>query len=85
MKLGRQWDERLKIWDEAFEANLYKPLGEIELSGFTTREQLTPEQAGKQSFRSFPKGTTWGEKWEYGWFRTEVTLPEEAEGKRIML
>lgn len=85
MKLGRQWDERLKIWDEAFEANLYKSLGEIELYGFTTREQMTQEQAGKQSFRPFPKGTSWGEKWEYGWFRTEVTLPEEAEGKRIML
>lgn len=85
MKLGRQWDERLKIWDEAFGANLYKPLGEIELSGFTAGEQLTPEQAGEQPFRPFPKGTLWGEKWEYGWFRAEVTLPDEAEDKRIML
>ena len=85
MKLGRQWDERLKIWDGAFEANLYKPLGEIALSGFTTREQLTQEQAKRQSFCPFPKGTSWGEKWEYGWFSTEVTLPDEAAGKRIML
>lgn len=85
MKLGRQWDERLKIWDEAFEANLYKPLGEAALSGFTTREQLSLEQAKEQSFHPFPKGTSWGEKWEYGWFRTKVILPEEAEGKRIML
>lgn len=85
MKLGRQWDERLKIWDEAFAANLYKPLGEMELSGFTTGRQMTLQQAKEQSFRPFPKGTTWGRKWEYGWFRTEVTLPEEAEGKRIML
>lgn len=85
MKLGRQWDERLKIWDEAFEANLYKPLGELALSGFTTKEQLTLEQAKAQSFRPFPAGTHWGKKWEYGWFRTEVTLPDEAEGKRILL
>lgn len=85
MKLGRQWDERLKIWDEAFEDNLYSPLGEFALSGFTTREQLTLEQAKGQSFRPFPKGTAWGEKWEYGWFRAEVTLPEEAAGKRILL
>lgn len=85
MKLGRQWDERLKIWDQAFEANLYRPLGEAVLSGFTTREQMTLEQAKEQLFRPFPKGISWGEKWEYGWFRTEVTLPEEAAGKRIML
>lgn len=85
MKLGRQWDERLQIWDEAFEDNLYKPFGEIALSGFTTKEHLTLEQAKEHSFRPFPKGTAWGEKWEYGWFRTEVTLPEEAAGKRILI
>ncbi|MCM1057110.1 MAG: glycosyl hydrolase-related protein [Firmicutes bacterium] len=85
MKLGRQWDERLKIWDEAFAERIYTPLGEVALSGFTTREQLTLAQAGEKEFSPFPKGTSWGEKWEYGWFRTEVTLPEEAAGKRIML
>ncbi|MCM1191302.1 MAG: glycosyl hydrolase-related protein [Butyrivibrio sp.] len=85
MKLGRQWDERLKIWDEAFAAGLYTPLGEAPLSGFTTREQLTLAQAGEREFRPFPEGISWGEKWEYGWFRTEVTLPAEAAGKRIML
>lgn len=85
MRLGRQWDERLRIWDEAFEGNLYKKLGEIALSGFVTRERFTKEQAALQSFRPFPPGTAWGEKWEYGWFRAEVTLPEEAAGKRIML
>ncbi len=85
MKLGRQWDERLKMWDEAFGRNLYTQLEETALSGFTTMEQLTLEQAAAGSFRPFPKGTQWGRKWEYGWFRTEVTMPEEAAGKRILL
>jgi len=85
MKLGRQWDERLRIWDEAFAENLYRPLGEVSLSGFTTFRQLTLQQAGEQSFRPFPKGTSWGEKWEYGWFRARVTMPREAAGERIML
>ncbi len=84
MKLGRQWDERLKIWDEAFAENLYRPLGEVSLSGFTTFRQLTLQQAGEQSFRPFPKGVSWGEKWEYGWFRARVTMPREATGERIM-
>lgn len=85
MKLGRQWDERLQIWDQAFADQLYIPLGEMELTGFTTGRQLSLEQALKEAFRPFPKGTSWGKKWEYGWFRAQITLPEAAAGKRIML
>ena len=85
MKLGRQWDERLRIWDEAFGRNLYTRLGEVELSGFTTMEHLSPEQAMCRDFRPFPGGTAWGRKWEYGWFRACVTIPGEAEGKRVLL
>jgi len=84
MKLGRQWDERLKIWDEAFERNLYTQLEEITLSGFTTMEHLTLAQAAAHSFSPFPKGARWGRKWEYAWFRGEVTMPREAAGKRIL-
>lgn len=85
MKLGRQWDERLKIWDEAFERYLYTPLEEIPLFGFTTMERLGPDQAAARVFRPFPKGTGWGKKWEYGWFRTRAVMPEAAAGKRILL
>lgn len=85
MKLGRQWDERLKIWDEAFVENLYRELGELPLSGFTTKAQLTWQQASKQAVKPFPCGTAWGTKWEYGWFRTQVTVPESAAGERLML
>lgn len=85
MKIGRQWDERLKMWDEAFERNLYTQLGEITLSGFTTMEQLNLKQAAQQRFRPFPQGTKWGRKWEYGWFRASVTMPGDAAGRRILL
>lgn len=85
MKLGRQWDERLRIWDEAFGRNLYTKLGEIELSGFTAMEQLSLEQAAAREFAPFPEGTRWGRKWEYAWFRARITMPEAAGGKRILL
>lgn len=85
MKLGRQWDERLKIWDEAFTRNFYRKLEEITFFGFVTVNQMSRKRAAEHSFQPFPVGTTWGEKWEYGWFRAEVTLPEAAAGKRIML
>ena len=85
MRIGRQWDERLKMWDEAFERNLYIQLGEVELMGFTTMEQMTLEQAKRQCFRPFPRGTGWGEKWEYGWFMCSVKIPDSAVGKRVLL
>ncbi len=85
MKLGRQWDTRLQIWDEAFERNLYGRLGEVSFSGFTTMERLTLEQAMSHSFLPYPKGTGWGKKWEYGWFRAKIEMPGEAAGKRILL
>ena len=85
MKLGRQWDERLKIWDEAFGKLIYTELGSLAVDGFTTYDQLTLKEAASHDFRPFSPGTSWGRKWEYGWFRTEVILPEESVGKRIMV
>lgn len=85
MKLGRQWEERLKIWDEAFLPNIYRSLGTVELEGFTTSEQLCLEQAAKRERQAFPRGRTWGAKWEYGWFHARLTLPRAAEGERILL
>lgn len=84
MSLGRQWDNRLKIWDNAFLEHFYQPIGELVMEGFTTMEQLSLETAKSGSFEEFPTGKKWGKKWEYGWFRTTLTLPEEAEGKRIV-
>ena len=85
MKLGRQWEERLKIWDEAFLSNLYSRLGSVNLSGFTTYDALSREEAATRKREAFAQGRAWGEKWEYGWFYTEAVMTEEAAGKRILL
>lgn len=85
MSLGRQWDSRLKIWDNAFLDNFYQPIDRIEVQGFTTMEQLPFAQAVNENYREFPVGEKWGKKWEYGWFRGTVTLPEAVVGKRIVM
>jgi hypothetical protein len=41
----------------------------VELEGFTTRDQLTRQEAECGHFKPMPAGTKWGAKWEYGWFR----------------
>lgn len=85
MSFGRQWDSRFKIWDEAFEENFYRPLCRIDVEGFTTMDFLKLEEARTGSFRPFPSGTCWGRKWEYGWFRCRIRIPDSAAGERIML
>jgi alpha-mannosidase len=63
----------------------YRPLGAAELTGFTTTEKLSAEQASQGQFEPRPVGSTWGEKFQYGWFRGQVTTPAEAAGTKFVL
>jgi len=84
MALTDEWRHRIERWEKILWKMTYRPLGKVELSGFVTREQLTAEQALKGDFRPAPVGMPWGAKWEYGWFKGQITLPEEARGQRIV-
>ena len=85
MALSIEWKNRIDSWRHELPDSLYRPLGVVNLKGLLTREQLTVDQARGRRFEPMPTGTPWGVKWEYGWFRGEVVLPEEAIGKRIVL
>lgn len=85
MALAMEWKRRIDRWRQELPRHFYRPLGTLDLDGYTTQEQLTPEQALQGAFRPLPPGTPWGAKWEYGWFRGQVVLPEEARGQRIVL
>lgn len=84
MNIGRQWEERLRIWSEQFEKHYVTKYAALPLSCFTTMERLALDDAVRGQFLPAPAGTRWGRKWEYGWFRTRVTIPEELEGKRAV-
>ncbi|MDW8319613.1 MAG: glycoside hydrolase family 38 C-terminal domain-containing protein, partial [Anaerolineae bacterium] len=84
MPLTIEWLHRIEHWQRVLWSLCYRPLGEVTFSGFTTLDHLTPEEALRRDFRPMPPGTPWGAKWEYGWFRTSITLPPEAEGQRVV-
>ncbi len=84
MTLTPEWRRRIENWRKVLRDLWYRPLGETPLEGFTTLEQLSAEEASRGPFSSMPPGALWGAKWEYGWFRGEVTLPPEAAGERIV-
>ena len=84
MNIGRQWNDRLKIWAEELPKHYFRPHAPLEVSYFTTMEHLAFDDAVKGLFLLAPVGTKWGKKWEYAWFRTQVTVPAELEGERIV-
>ncbi|MCR4586993.1 MAG: alpha-mannosidase, partial [Lachnospiraceae bacterium] len=79
MYLGRQWEERLRHFDGAFQNEILMPLGTLRLEGFTTFDPLPAEQAAKQKMEPFEEGKSWGRKWEYAWLRTRLFAPKEGE------
>lgn len=84
MKIGRQWEDRLRIWSEQFEKHYFIPCAPLHLSFFPTMERLALDEAVKGQFSPAPPGTRWGKKWEYGWFHTRAVIPEELEGRRAV-
>ena len=80
-----EWQRRLDHWLKTLKDDLYLPLGEMETEGFLTMEQLSPDEALKGPFTPMKKGTKWGRTWEYCWLRGKITLPAEAQGKRIVI
>ncbi len=85
MALTSEWRGRLETWRKELKKHLYEKLDVLELSGFFTKDQLRPQDAVKRKFQPTPAGAKWGQKWEYGWFKGQVIIPDKAKGKRIVL
>ena len=73
-----EWKVRIENWLEVLKKDLYRPIGEITWEARRTKEYLTPEEAQNGSFEPVKPGYSWGETWEYCWFRGSVEIPEGA-------
>lgn len=80
-----EWWERLVHWMRVLKQELYEPLGEISWEAYRTKEYLSVDEAVSRKFVPVSPGFTWGEQWEYCWFKGVIELPEKADGKRIVL
>lgn len=83
--MNAEWRDRVKHWTRTLKDDFYQPLGEISWEAFQTMDLLSPQEAAKNSFVPVNPGFTWGHTWEYCWFKGKVTLPDAAEGERIVL
>ena len=80
-----EWRSRIDHWVDTLKKDFYHPLGPIPTEAAFTMDYLTPEEALQQEFQPITAGTAWGHTWEYCWLRGKVTLPAEAEGRRIVM
>ncbi|MBR2889247.1 MAG: alpha-mannosidase [Oscillospiraceae bacterium] len=84
MNIGRQWADRLKLWAQQFPKHYFRKIGVLDVEYFTTMEHLPFDRAVQGQYVPAPVGTKWGQKWEYGWFKTKIVIPEALEGKRVV-
>ncbi len=84
MNIGRQWNDRLRMWAEQFPKHYYRQFATVPVSYFTTMDHIPFEAAAQGHYASAPVGMKWGKKWEYGWFRTQIEIPEPLAGKRVV-
>lgn len=85
MALREEWKRRILRLKELLWESCHRPIGKLPLEGFVTKDFLTAEQAERREFAPMPPGTAWGGKWEYGWFKTELVIPQEAAGQRVVV
>ncbi len=85
MALNLEWRHRLKCWRDELPRHFFFKLDEIPLEAAVTRDQYRLAEAKALPFAPVVPGDSWGAKWEYGWFRGELTLPEAARGQMISL
>lgn len=83
--LNSEWEDRINHWIRTLKDDFYEPLGRIELEAYRTREHLSHTKVKQLAFTPVEPGFTWGNTWEYCWFRGEFILPEAAMRKRIVL
>lgn len=84
MSLNLGYTRKIRRFMEVIPKRMYSKCDGTTFQGFITKERLSFEQACEQERQAFTEGMKWGKKWEYGWFFTEVTIPESCKDKRVV-
>ena len=83
--MNSEWRDRVRHWVRTLKEDLYEPIGTFSWEAFHTMEHISPQEALQNEFKPVQTGYTWGNHWEYCWFKSTITLPECADGQRIVM
>src|SRR5690554_682615 len=71
------------------ELRKYIKTDSIPISSFQMKEgsflKIADVDADPQSWKTYTTGDKWGGKDYHAWFRTSITIPENFDGKKVML
>ena len=85
MQLKDEWRKRIEKWMRVLVKDIYRPLSPIEFSGYTTFDRLDYADAVNGDFKPLRTGDRWGKEWEYLWAKAKLTIPEAADGRRVVM
>ncbi len=86
MALTLEWRHRIMAWRHELSNHFYQVLRPVELKAAFTKDQFRIAEALENlDFKPIPTGTPWGSKWEYGWFKGSVEMPDAAAGQMVAL
>lgn len=84
MTLTNEWIKKAEHCMQSLAGLVCNDFAKAEFSGFVTTEHLSIDEAQKRERKPLAVGMKWGLKWEYLWLFTEITVPKECRGKRII-
>ncbi len=85
MALTNEWKKKIEYYLQALPGYFCTPMGQLTWEGFVTKERLTLAEARTIPREPFPEGHLRGEKWEYAWMFTRVTVPADCAGQRLVI
>jgi len=85
MSLSKEYNRKLENFIENLPKKIYTPIDSFGFEGFFTYDHLSLEEAVAHERAPFSVGEKWGNKWEYGWFFSKITIPEACRGERIVM
>ena len=85
MELQREWTGRAQQWVRALEGDVFAEKCVAPAEAFFTNEHLLYEDAMKKDFAPISGGTKWGNNFEYMWVRAKVSVPQELDGKTVVM
>ena len=81
--MNAEWRRRIERYKDELECHFYKKIKTLDLEGFFTYDRLSYEEALSGDFKDISRGTSWGSKWEYGWFRTSFEIEDTYDNELI--
>ncbi len=84
MALSKEYVRKVEHYLNCLQKRIYSPVGQFGYSGFFTYEHLSYEQALAHERQPLADGLHWGKKWEYAWLFTQITIPPECRGQRVV-